>query len=1223
MVKRNLSERSDGSTKLSKKDSIRSTGSSTKGPRRKESFKSSKKDGFRSPEKEKRTSKKKSTVSFNVSPRVEKIPNPKKRSVANLNQQENNEETPELSHNDSRTSYIPFEEENSLPELSQAVIQKKMGKMIHLLDTRPMNYVCVTDRRNRNCLHYAAYLGYTEILETLLNRTDAHKIINAKDDSGKTPLFKAAETSSLACVEILLNHGSDVTIQDNDGISVMHVATLADNAMVMKTLWKHKADLNTKDKLGFTPLHLAAGLGLRGPTHFLLRHGAVVDPIDGKGRTPLLAAAADKNVEIIEILLQHGANATIQDDRGRTAKNIFSTLTLDRRFSDIQPTRTTSSHHFPFEMITGRTNSFINDIKKVHDQGAVDDASRRGSTTITPRGSAANTPKFDEMMKGPQFSFDEKDIEQHQEQSKPIEKVKDESSYKNLISPINWKNILESPRRLKKSFSRSDSNKYTQKSPTKAGSTKRSSLKRSKAVVDEDLIIPQLEFDLAQMDAEDNLSDRSRTSSRQGSFRSRTDSINSVRQQAKSYQAAPSPRMGSAMSQRSFSDPNLDRIAEEEYHESNRPSSRLSQRSQPDDIEREFLTNQQLQNSYTEPSYNNPPLQPSGDLNQDVHLNQQLQQISLSASQLSQQLQMSIQSRLSGSSVQPQTQPQILTPQPTLVTHQPTVATPQPVLVTPQPTLMTPQPTFVTPQPSVVIPQPLVTHQAVQVTPRHIHISQPSIPQPSIPQPYQYNLNLSSSSQFPSRQQPSYSRQNSQQADYSHSQNSKHRNSTFKRNVSIEEPISRTSDQGRTHTMDQTSTKSNVTPAFEEDRYLYMCLKNRELLLKKIKQCEDLESEIKNGQTDEHNNASSEHLKETSLIDENSALRDELRELKKENLTLNEHILFNKRKKPSRSRGNSRSRSRSQSRSRSRSRSKSRERLDQSRKNLPDPNRSQQTPDSEYEDLERENSTSDGEVKPPERSRRRGQDSRNTEYSDEGFSPHESEDESEYSYSEGDSYFQETINKLLKENILLKRSHKAYERCHKELEDEVVEHKTTIKNLEEKLQEEEKKREKAENDYEELQKAHIALEQAHIELDYGMKKMLEDNVDMRKDLTFLQIKKEKDSTDKGEVEQEPQSSFRKAFNRFSPQDGGKQTPPKRPDPPTRPTSGVSNSTNLSKDSTTKPKIPERPKPFADTRQKAIPPPPSTSKPSSRPRSVELDLKPIKKKKKRRKMFILF
>ena len=51
--------------------------------------------------------------------------------------------------------------------------------------------------------------------------------------------------------------------------------------------------------------------------------------------------------------------------------------------------------------------------------------------------------------------------------------------------------------------------------------------------------------------------------------------------------------------------------------------------------------------------------------------------------------------------------------------------------------------------------------------------------------------------------------------------------------------------------LNEDSCQPEMTDAFEEDRYLYMCLKNRELLLKKIKQCETLESEIKDLKKDE------------------------------------------------------------------------------------------------------------------------------------------------------------------------------------------------------------------------------------------------------------------------------------------------------------------------------------------------------------------------------------
>ena len=324
------------------------------------------------------------------------------------------------------------------------------------------------------------------------------------------------------------------------------------------------------------------------------------------------------------------------------------------------------------------------------------------------------------------------------------------------------------------------------------------------------------------------------------------------------------------------------------------------------------------------------------------------------------------------------------------------------------------------------------------------------------------------------------------------------------------------------------------------------------------------------------------------MLDENSALRDELRELKKENLDLNEHILFDNKKTNKKSRSQSQSRGRSRSRSRSRSNSKRRkpkQRKTQNSRSVQDDSEQQQGMVDEVEDLIRTydlslpnnpddqqrcslSDESNADQRKELQNRRKvyqkpPKGSGDVYSGDEDFSSvdideHEEDDNdesSEYSYIEGDSYFQETINRLLKENILLKRSHKAYERCHKELEEECEEHKMTIKQLEDDLADEQDKRKQVETDFIDLQKSHIALEQAHVELDYGMKKMLEDNVDMRKNLNFLQTSKdETDNSKRNLTVPDGRSSFRKTLDKLS---TGKRIPPKRPDPPTRPTSAYS------------------------------------------------------------------
>ena len=162
----------------------------------------------------------------------------------------------------------------------------------------------------------------------------------------------------------------------------------------------------------------------------------------------------------------------------------------------------------------------------------------------------------------------------------------------------------------------------------------------------------------------------------------------------------------------------------------------------------------------------------------DIKLNHQLQQISLSASQLSQQLQHSIQSRL-------QQQPQLQ--------HQDAV----------------------------------VINPYQQFTP----IQQRQPPQQQV---------------FVQQRDPPSSTD--------HQLVSSHQSTSLSQTQPLSELVKtlpqKVSQSQQTTNSDKEKNKEesdNGEPAFEEDRYLYLCLKNRELLLKKIKQCESLEKEIRSG----------------------------------------------------------------------------------------------------------------------------------------------------------------------------------------------------------------------------------------------------------------------------------------------------------------------------------------------------------------------------------------
>ena len=70
-------------------------------------------------------------------------------------------------------------------------------------------------------LHRAAFWGYTEIVELLINN---EVDVNAKDKYGCTPLHDAAEYSHLEIAEMLINRAPDMNALANNGDTPLDLA---------------------------------------------------------------------------------------------------------------------------------------------------------------------------------------------------------------------------------------------------------------------------------------------------------------------------------------------------------------------------------------------------------------------------------------------------------------------------------------------------------------------------------------------------------------------------------------------------------------------------------------------------------------------------------------------------------------------------------------------------------------------------------------------------------------------------------------------------------------------------------------------------------------------------------------------------------------------------------------------------------------------------------------
>ncbi len=140
------------------------------------------------------------------------------------------------------------------------------------------------------------------------------KLINARDEDGRTPLFTACRGDDLEVVKYLVARGADINAKDGNLSSPMHALAHRNHADAMKVLIEKGAEINAQDHSKHTPLHLAALADHKAAVGLLIDAGAELDMMDDYGRTPLILCARERGgPEVAKALLDAGANVNIKD----------------------------------------------------------------------------------------------------------------------------------------------------------------------------------------------------------------------------------------------------------------------------------------------------------------------------------------------------------------------------------------------------------------------------------------------------------------------------------------------------------------------------------------------------------------------------------------------------------------------------------------------------------------------------------------------------------------------------------------------------------------------------------------------------------------------------------------------------------------------------------------------------------------------------------------------
>lgn len=180
----------------------------------------------------------------------------------------------------------------------------------------------------RTLLSTAAHTGLVDITALLLCHGADPSI---SDNQGQTPLTLAARQGHVGVLQVILDwiqdQGCDTAQTllehaDSEGWTALRSASWGGHKEAVKVLLEAGAEVDGCDPDGRTALRAAAWGGHEEILLTLLDHGAKVDSMDHEGRTPLIASAYMGHKEAVEILLDAGAEVDLADGDGRTALSV-------------------------------------------------------------------------------------------------------------------------------------------------------------------------------------------------------------------------------------------------------------------------------------------------------------------------------------------------------------------------------------------------------------------------------------------------------------------------------------------------------------------------------------------------------------------------------------------------------------------------------------------------------------------------------------------------------------------------------------------------------------------------------------------------------------------------------------------------------------------------------------------------------------------------------------
>ncbi|MEW5922699.1 MAG: ankyrin repeat domain-containing protein [Candidatus Zixiibacteriota bacterium] len=165
-------------------------------------------------------------------------------------------------------------------------------------------------------IHEAAVAGKLDSVIEMLSMDP--ELLNARDETGMTPLHCAAYNNHLELAAYLISKGADVNAAKDNNSRPLHGAAFYNCPQIVKLLLEHGADIEAANTSGYTPLLSAAAAGRVEPARILVEHGANIHVKTQEGVTPFLLAGWNNQIELMKFFIDQGIDLNEPDQWGNT-----------------------------------------------------------------------------------------------------------------------------------------------------------------------------------------------------------------------------------------------------------------------------------------------------------------------------------------------------------------------------------------------------------------------------------------------------------------------------------------------------------------------------------------------------------------------------------------------------------------------------------------------------------------------------------------------------------------------------------------------------------------------------------------------------------------------------------------------------------------------------------------------------------------------------------------